>query len=175
MRAEMDWKPKAACRKFPPDWWFPEKRSGKDAIRICRECPVRVECGRDAIDRDERWAIAAGFKTGRVSQRNSLRLWLGMEIVEASRVCRKCKQPVRGRLLLCRTCRNEVPAAAALAHVSELRDAGMRLVDIAAAAPMPLNTLKVLVYGREGAPSEYMSAVGSERLLAIPIPVRVAS
>ena len=46
-----EWAERAACRKYPTQWWFPDgqwgaaKEDARTAKRICRElCPVREEC-----------------------------------------------------------------------------------------------------------------------------------
>jgi WhiB family redox-sensing transcriptional regulator len=39
------WMESAACQYVDSDLFFPERGgSGKDAKRICRQCPVRREC-----------------------------------------------------------------------------------------------------------------------------------
>lgn len=44
---DIDWRQKAACRDHDPDIWFPnpgDLRTRETAIRICRGCPVRLNC-----------------------------------------------------------------------------------------------------------------------------------
>lgn len=60
----MNWRELALCRQFDPDLWFPEAGEGDNghiAKQVCRQCPVRLECLTDAIDRHEREGIFGGF------------------------------------------------------------------------------------------------------------------
>lgn len=46
-----EWRDLALCREADPDAWFPEPgNSAHAAKRICRRCPVRVECLTYALD-----------------------------------------------------------------------------------------------------------------------------
>lgn len=49
--ADVDWLTRAACRGYDPEWWtvaHPADTAGRmgnrRAARICRHCPVQVEC-----------------------------------------------------------------------------------------------------------------------------------
>lgn len=65
-RAE-HWTDQAACARKAPGLFFPE--DGGDAApflreqakRICRGCPVRYECLRAALDRNERYGVWGGL------------------------------------------------------------------------------------------------------------------
>lgn len=49
------------CRQVDSEAFFPEKGgSTRDAKKVCRECPVKDECLRYAIDHDERFGIWGG-------------------------------------------------------------------------------------------------------------------
>ena len=52
------WLSRAACVGHDPALWFPEGKgaSTDEAIAICEQCPVRVECAE--------WAIAERFDVG---------------------------------------------------------------------------------------------------------------
>ncbi len=56
------WQDGARCRDFDLEIFFPEQgRSGREAKRICAECPVRIECLNDALRRDERYGVWGGM------------------------------------------------------------------------------------------------------------------
>lgn len=43
------WAEQASCGQADPEEWYPDQGgSTRTAKRICRDCPVRVECLRDA-------------------------------------------------------------------------------------------------------------------------------
>ena len=47
---DQDWRAAARCSQFDPDLFFaPGAIEHKEAKRICRDCPVRVECLRYAM------------------------------------------------------------------------------------------------------------------------------
>lgn len=49
-REPRDWRQDAACRDADPEIFFPAKRGSDElkAKRICRGCPVRVQCRAEA-------------------------------------------------------------------------------------------------------------------------------
>ena len=56
------WASQAACQGMDTNIWFPEKGScGTAAIRICRTCPVQVECLEAAITDSD---LAHGVRGG---------------------------------------------------------------------------------------------------------------
>ncbi|MPZ65661.1 MAG: hypothetical protein GEU83_09155 [Pseudonocardiaceae bacterium] len=60
------WRTHDACRAMPPDAFYPDlaDRNSTDAAkRVCRGCPVRVECLTDALgwERGQRHGIAGGL------------------------------------------------------------------------------------------------------------------
>ena len=56
MRENQQWRARAACYGLPVDLFYPEQgeiSKAKQAQRICRECPVRIECLEDVLADDE--------------------------------------------------------------------------------------------------------------------------
>ena len=61
-REALEWQDAALCAQVDGDEWFPEKgESVLQAKRICRDCPVRVECLRYALDHDELYGVWGGL------------------------------------------------------------------------------------------------------------------
>jgi WhiB family transcriptional regulator, redox-sensing transcriptional regulator len=54
---------KAECAYVDPDLWYPHEKGdpGIQAKRICRRCPVKIECLAYALDNDERHGIWGGL------------------------------------------------------------------------------------------------------------------
>lgn len=72
LREPLPWMEQAACLGHPnPDIWHPDGKTGpsaatREAIEICRECPVRDACLQHALEvegggHNSRWGIWAGF------------------------------------------------------------------------------------------------------------------
>lgn len=56
------WQAEALCRQFDPDTWFPDPSEvPENARRVCRLCPVRMECVTAAIASDEKYGVWGGF------------------------------------------------------------------------------------------------------------------
>lgn len=60
-----EWREEAECRNYDPELWFPSRggpanEGVKKAKRICKECPVRVECLTYAVDTNQKWGIWGG-------------------------------------------------------------------------------------------------------------------
>jgi WhiB family redox-sensing transcriptional regulator len=58
----------SACRDYPTDWWYPLKgrhaySSSRDAVVICRKCPVRNPCLQYALVH-ETHGIWGGMREG---------------------------------------------------------------------------------------------------------------
>jgi WhiB family transcriptional regulator, redox-sensing transcriptional regulator len=54
------WKQDGLCRDRNPDLWFmEEQRNGcnKEAVTVCRACPVMRECLQHALDTEERFGV----------------------------------------------------------------------------------------------------------------------
>lgn len=51
-----DWTDAACAGHLRPEWWFPSQgqksRGNHEAIRICRTCPLQVECAQYACDNE---------------------------------------------------------------------------------------------------------------------------
>ncbi|MFE7799060.1 WhiB family transcriptional regulator [Nocardia sp. NPDC057440] len=179
MTREADWKTKAACRNHPcPDLWFPDTNGGTYAEQICKACPVRRQCGEDAVKRDERYAIVAGFRCSASDQRDELRVWLGLPGHGGNtKACRDCGQAFETKRpnALCPACRDCVDTEPVRRWVEVLRAAGMQIKEIAAAADVATSTIHGLRRGSGGLPWRTMARDRAERILAVPVPQRVAS
>lgn len=57
------WMDDSACAASEPDW-FTQPGHEQQALRVCRRCPVRVECGEHAELEDERFGIWGGVVRG---------------------------------------------------------------------------------------------------------------
>jgi WhiB family redox-sensing transcriptional regulator len=72
----VDWMSEALCLSADPDLFFPEP--GRDdnpqrtqaALRVCRDCPVKADCLRWALETEQQWGVL-GEKTA--SQRTRIR------------------------------------------------------------------------------------------------------
>ena len=74
--SSLDWIEQASCTQHDPEIWFTGKRgpnnddSFRDAIEICLECPVLIECARwilrveQGIVTEHRFGIFAGMTPG---------------------------------------------------------------------------------------------------------------
>jgi WhiB family redox-sensing transcriptional regulator len=59
-----DWKDQGSCRSSDPDAFFPDKGDpwgAKEAVRVCRMCPVQRDCLEYALRREERFGIWGGI------------------------------------------------------------------------------------------------------------------
>lgn len=59
---EVDWRQKAACREYNPDWWtaLADSIEAKYAARVCEGCPVLAACDAWA-QKDPRRAAGAVY------------------------------------------------------------------------------------------------------------------
>ena len=65
------WMDDGACVGSDPDLWFPvEQDQADEAVRVCRGCPVRAQCGAYAVDNRIRYGIWGGLTE---SQRRRIR------------------------------------------------------------------------------------------------------
>lgn len=56
------WRDQALCAQTDPEMWFPDSGcSASPAKKICRVCPVQVECLADALLRDDRFGVLGGL------------------------------------------------------------------------------------------------------------------
>lgn len=63
LRRPPAWTDLALCAQSDPEAWFPETgdgRSARQAVRICRQCPVIAECLEHALERRERYGVWGG-------------------------------------------------------------------------------------------------------------------
>lgn len=57
-----DWRDRASCLGMDADLWFPHAgQSPKPAIRICRACPVILDCLDDSLTQRETNGIRGGL------------------------------------------------------------------------------------------------------------------
>jgi len=60
-----DWRDKAYCVELQmvPEDFFPEKShvKGAEAKRVCRACPVRIDCLEEALTNGEKFGIWGGL------------------------------------------------------------------------------------------------------------------
>lgn len=63
MNQRPDWMRAAACAYVDPELWYPHDKGdpGVAAKRICRGCPVRIECLEYALDNNEDHGIWGGL------------------------------------------------------------------------------------------------------------------
>lgn len=60
--SELGWQEHALCAQSDGDAWFPEKGgSVREPKKICRACPVRLECLDYALEHDERFGVWGGL------------------------------------------------------------------------------------------------------------------
>jgi hypothetical protein len=64
--ARVGWQDHAACRGTETAAWFDEDRTRRhDLLPFCCECPVRVDCGREAMETEQRHtALVHGVRAG---------------------------------------------------------------------------------------------------------------
>ena len=68
---ERPWAAFAACRDRDPDVFFPFTADGEaEAIRICRGCPVQIDCLEFALEAKIRFGVWGGLTE---KQRHTLR------------------------------------------------------------------------------------------------------
>jgi WhiB family transcriptional regulator, redox-sensing transcriptional regulator len=59
--ARMAWVSKARCRASDPDEMFVRGAAQRKAAAICRQCPVILECGADALDNRVEFGVWGGM------------------------------------------------------------------------------------------------------------------
>ena len=109
-----EWRERALCAQVGDDLWYPEPggSSARAAKVICRQCEVRAECLREAIDNDEAFGIWGGlteyerrrFKRGDITDL-TLRCRNGHDVSElgaGKTGCRRCEIDRRARELAAR-------------------------------------------------------------------------
>lgn len=58
---EHNWSARGACVSADPDALFVRGRRQQEARLICRDCPVRLECLADALDRRTEFGVWGGL------------------------------------------------------------------------------------------------------------------
>ena len=59
--ARIAWVSQARCRDVDPDQLFVRGAAQRKAATICRHCPVRMECGADALDNRVEFGVWGGM------------------------------------------------------------------------------------------------------------------
>jgi WhiB family redox-sensing transcriptional regulator len=74
-----DWIADAACKGHPRDWWFPDFPVNKkvyikmrQAIEICRQCPVNEECLNHALEWEQFGIWGGVTERRRMAMRRSI-------------------------------------------------------------------------------------------------------
>ncbi|UGT71874.1 WhiB family transcriptional regulator [Nocardia gipuzkoensis] len=155
-----EWRKKASCRAHSSELWFPERSNqSKTAVEICHACPVRRQCAEDAVKRDERWAIVAGFRCGEKKERDALKDWLNGTVVQAP----KPRQTVRSRS----SC-ERIPAGPASEHMKALAEV-MRYDELIAITGLTAGVVSGLLYGRRGKPRQTVRKEDAEKVFSVQI------
>lgn len=55
-----EWEREAACQGRDVEMWYPLRRTGAEAERICRGCPVRAECYQYSLLTEQQWGTWGG-------------------------------------------------------------------------------------------------------------------
>ncbi|MEU6582779.1 WhiB family transcriptional regulator [Nocardia sp. NPDC046763] len=176
-----------ACRTsgLSPDAWF-AKSSDPDFKRAqghCLRCPIRRECGDDALDHEAQIGLRAGFRMDRKAQREALRVWLkrpapasparsagparsAPTVQHAPRTC-SCGRafvPSTRNAERCRPCvQGLVDAEPVQAHLKKLR-AHMMLRTVSDRTGLPSSTVRGIA---NRASRRYVDATAAELILAI--------
>lgn len=173
-----EWKLKAACHNHPnPQWWFPTERGDHaiDAKAVCVTCPVRRECGEDAVNTDERFAVMGGYRCSDVKERTALRKWLGHDIVRTL-TCIRCgvEFETTQRFKRCLECRGLVSIEPVREHIRALRAANVTNIEISGMAGVDEGTVSKLLNGHPQYEWLHCSREVADKILAIPIPGEAA-
>jgi WhiB family transcriptional regulator, redox-sensing transcriptional regulator len=96
-----DWFDRAACRGLSPSLWYPdvyEQPTAREAVAVCRGCPVQVEC----LDR----ACGIGGDC-QGAERNGV--WGGMSVLERRRLLSAIRRNPDRRDVIIRTAVETMP------------------------------------------------------------------
>lgn len=72
----MTWRTHAACRGTDPDLFYPERGDNvghRQAVAVCRGCPVRAECLDDALAHNEKVGVWGGLSERQRRQLRTIR------------------------------------------------------------------------------------------------------
>jgi WhiB family redox-sensing transcriptional regulator len=64
-RSSQAWRRLASCSGLDPEIWYPIGTDGADAIAICSQCSVRIDCLEWALEHNERDGIWGGVSARR--------------------------------------------------------------------------------------------------------------
>lgn len=161
---ETDWRVRSHCRDRNAEIWFPAQGDAagiEDAKRICRGCPVRLDCVTNAADRVERFGVRGGYFLEDRADRRRMYAELGRTVPKL----RKARPPTRPAACVgcgcdfytrqeqdpkCLHCRRDLVAAGPALEIAEqLRAAGWVNRQIATAAQLPISTIENLRPGRD--------------------------
>ncbi|WP_159840163.1 WhiB family transcriptional regulator [Nocardia sp. CY41] len=160
--SDNEWRKKASCRAYSSELWFPERSNkAKTAVDICHACPVRRDCAEDAIKRDERWAIVAGFRCGEKKERDALKAWLDGDVAQAP----KPRHYVRSRSAC-----ERIPAGPASEHLKALAEV-MRYDELIAITGLTAGVVSGLLYGRRGKPRQTIRKEDAEKVFSVQLEV----
>lgn len=59
--ARIDWVVRARCGESDPDELFVRGAAQREAATVCRDCPVLIECGADALDHRVEFGVWGGM------------------------------------------------------------------------------------------------------------------
>ncbi|MFE3195941.1 WhiB family transcriptional regulator [Nocardia sp. NPDC059240] len=172
----LQWRDRADCRSHPSELWFPiGNDTGETGKKICRGCPVREACGREAIRVRETHSIAAGFRCSDPAERQELRIWLGLDSPpRESRTCIQCRKEFttrNQRRRTCPDCRDQVALAPVTRHVRRLRDeARLTYRAIALRAQVSASSVVKIANGHPDGDWQHVARDVADRLLALPLP-----
>jgi WhiB family transcriptional regulator, redox-sensing transcriptional regulator len=77
VRKSQGWRQLARCLGQDPELWYPDRSAGVDAVAICCECPVRIDCLNWAIEHHERDGIWGGVSARRRARMRAEARFLG--------------------------------------------------------------------------------------------------
>lgn len=173
------WRDKAVCRSTDPEMWFPaSSNSDTAAARAgCIRCPVRWQCGAEALKSGQTEGIWAGYWLTRKYERDALAKALpDVPVAVPAGVCRSCGveyEPTTSDTGWCYGCvRGLVAAAPVRDRLRELKDAGWTWPRIAQATGIPEYTLTSLMNKTRS--YRYTSRETAEAVMAVPLPAGVA-
>lgn len=65
-----EWLERALCKDHDPELFYPlpgERHRAREAMAICKRCPVITDCAQNTLDRNESDGIAAGLSLRQLS------------------------------------------------------------------------------------------------------------
>ena len=81
LEARFEWVSQAHCRAIDPDELFVRGAAQKQAARICRHCPVVLQCAAEALDTRMEYGVWGGMterqRRALLSRHPEMRSWAG--------------------------------------------------------------------------------------------------